>query len=120
MAQTSISKTTINLKGIAGKHSFPSADMMDQGKSSDAEPNIAQKNVLTYLRVNLRSYCGTRKVRQSTECEGFPLGNLNTTGSRREFTLAEARSWIRTYRKDKLKPAGAEAVTIAVSNFKGS
>lgn len=49
----------------------------------------------------------------------LPVGKLNDSGSRREFTLAEVRSWIREYKKDRLRPAGAEAVTIAIGNFKG-
>jgi chromosome partitioning protein len=49
----------------------------------------------------------------------LPAGKLNESGSRREFTLAETRAWIKEYRKDKLRPAGAEAVTISIGNFKG-
>lgn len=49
----------------------------------------------------------------------LPTGKLNSSGSRREFTLAEARTWAREYRKDRLRPSGAEAVTIAIGNFKG-
>ena len=39
--------------------------------------------------------------------------------SRREFTLAEARQWVRSYRASELRPAGSEAVTLVVTNFKG-
>lgn len=49
----------------------------------------------------------------------LPAGKLNASGSRREFTLAEVRAWAREYRKDKLRPPGAEAVTISIGNFKG-
>jgi len=49
----------------------------------------------------------------------LPSGRLNAAGSRREFSLAEARTWIRGYRRDSLRPAGAETVTIAIGNFKG-
>ena len=49
----------------------------------------------------------------------LPTGRLNDAGSRREFSLAEARTWIREYRKEWLRPAGGEAVTIAIGNFKG-
>jgi chromosome partitioning protein len=49
----------------------------------------------------------------------LPPGKLNEAGSRREFTLVEARSWIREYRKDRLRPASCEAVTISIGNFKG-
>lgn len=49
----------------------------------------------------------------------LPAGRLNDAGSRREFSLAEARTWIREYRKEWLRPPGGEAVTIAIGNFKG-
>jgi len=49
----------------------------------------------------------------------LPGGTLNQTGSRREFTLKEARELIRAYRASALRPAGKRAVTIAVGNFKG-
>jgi len=49
----------------------------------------------------------------------LPAGTLNEVGNRRQFTLAEVRTWVREYRKDSLRPAGAEAVTISIANFKG-
>ncbi|KTT15428.1 AAA family ATPase [Pseudacidovorax intermedius] len=49
----------------------------------------------------------------------LPSGRLNPSGSRREFTLAEARQWVREYRKDRLRPEGGEAITISIGNFKG-
>ena len=49
----------------------------------------------------------------------LPAGTLNSVGNRREFTLSEVRTWVREYRKESLRPAGAEAVTIAIANFKG-
>jgi chromosome partitioning protein len=51
--------------------------------------------------------------------EDLPPGQLNEKGSRREFSLSEARSWVRALRSDFLKPVGKAAVTIAVGNFKG-
>ncbi|GCL65533.1 AAA family ATPase [Pseudaquabacterium pictum] len=49
----------------------------------------------------------------------LPAGTLNDTGNRRQFSLAEVRAWVRAYRSDSLRPAGAEAVTISIANFKG-
>ena len=49
----------------------------------------------------------------------LPQGALNEVGNRRQFTLAEVRTWVREYRKDSLRPAGAEAVTVSIANFKG-
>jgi len=49
----------------------------------------------------------------------LPPGRVTPSGSRREFTLAEARQWTRAYRRTMMRPAGARAVTISVGNFKG-
>jgi flagellar biosynthesis protein FlhG len=49
----------------------------------------------------------------------LPHGALNEVGNRRQFTLAEVRTWVREYRKESLRPAGAEAVTVSIANFKG-
>ena len=49
----------------------------------------------------------------------LPPGGLNTAGTRREFQLTEVRQWTRALRGSRLRPAGAEAITIAVANFKG-
>jgi len=49
----------------------------------------------------------------------LPVGKINEGGNRREFTLEEALPWIREYRAKQLRPKGAEAVCIAVANFKG-
>lgn len=49
----------------------------------------------------------------------LPAGGLNASGTRREFSLEDVRKWARELRTARLRPAGAEAVTIAVANFKG-
>lgn len=49
----------------------------------------------------------------------LPSGTLNATGSRREFSLLHARTWVKAYRSEFLRPSGKRAITIAVGNFKG-
>ena len=49
----------------------------------------------------------------------LPTGAINKSGNRREFTLQETQTWVREYRARRLRPAGAEAICIAVANFKG-
>jgi ATPases involved in chromosome partitioning len=49
----------------------------------------------------------------------LPMGKLSPSGAKREFTLAEARQWVRAARGDELRPEGAAAATIAIGNFKG-
>jgi chromosome partitioning protein len=51
--------------------------------------------------------------------DDLPSGTLNATGSRREFSLLHARTWVKAYRSEFLRPSGKRAITIAVGNFKG-
>jgi chromosome partitioning protein len=114
-----IKNPSINLKDIADQAAV-SAEMMDQVRTAMLNPT-SRKSELSIHLSQLATYCGVEKgsiIHRMLKGD-LPVGNLNTTGSRREFTLAEARDWIRSYRKDKLRPDGAEAVTIAISNFKG-
>ncbi|HIH2745230.1 TPA: ParA family protein [Burkholderia lata] len=54
-----------------------------------------------------------------TKDDHLPKGQINESGNRREFSLAEVHAWVREYRAEFLRPAGADAVCIAVANFKG-
>lgn len=49
----------------------------------------------------------------------LPYTAAGADGRRKSFTLEQVRAWAKEVRKEKLKPAGAEAVTVAVANFKG-
>jgi chromosome partitioning protein len=119
MAQGKIRRAAINLKDVADQAQL-SADMMEQVRAAMLNPTSRKKELSIHLS-QLAAYCGVEKgsVMHRMAKGDLPQGNLNTTGSRREFTLSEARMWIRAYRKDKLRPAGAEAITITVANFKG-
>lgn len=80
-----------------------------------------QKTAPTLSASSLASLCGIDKGQLAYRVGkgDLPPGTLNATGSRREFSLPEARAWTRAYRSARLKPAGGRAVTIAVGNFKG-
>jgi chromosome partitioning protein len=62
-----------------------------------------------------------RQVDYRAKKEGgaLPAGRMNATGTRREFLLSETRAWARELRSGKIRPAGGEAITVAVANFKG-
>ena len=49
----------------------------------------------------------------------LPPGGLNSAGTRREFSLSDVRAWTRGLRTGRMRPPGAEAITVAVANFKG-
>lgn len=69
----------------------------------------------------LAALCGIDKGQVSYRLskDDLPTGHMNATGSRREFTLTEARQWVASYRADNLRPEGKRAVTISIGNFKG-
>jgi len=94
--------------------------MMGEIRSAMLAPT-ARKTPPVFNLSQLATMCGIEKGSLSHRMGrgDLPAGRLNAAGSRREFSLAEARSWIREYRRDSLRPAGAEAVTIAIGNFKG-
>ena len=83
----------------------------------------AAKNAPRFSSAQMAALVGldTRQVDYRAKKEGstLPSGTMNASGSRREFLLSEARQWTREIRADRLRPEGAEAIVIAVANFKG-
>jgi chromosome partitioning protein len=94
--------------------------MMGQIRAAMLAPT-ARKSPPVYNLSQLASMCGVEKGSLSHRMArgDLPSGRLNEAGSRREFSLAESRTWIREYRKEFLRPNGAEAVTLGIGNFKG-
>jgi len=94
--------------------------MMNEIRSAMLAPT-ARKAAPVFNLSQVAAMCGLEKGSFSHRLArgDLPAGRLNEAGSRREFTLAETREWIREYRAEHLRPKGAEAVTIAVGNFKG-
>lgn len=94
--------------------------MMGQIREAMLNPT-SRKASPTFNLSQLAAMCGIEKGSLSHRLSrgDMPEGRKNESGNRREFNLAEARTWIREYRKDRLRPEGAEAVTISIGNFKG-
>ena len=109
----------ITLTGIADQAERAVA-MMKEIRSAMLAPT-ARKTPPIFNLSQLAAMCGIEKGSLSHRMGrgDLPAGRLNASGSRREFSLAESRCWIREYRRDNLRPPGAEAVTIAIGNFKG-
>jgi chromosome partitioning protein len=74
-----------------------------------------------YTTAQVALLCGVDKahVNYRVTKGDLPSGKLTPTGGKREFTLAEARTWAKAYRPEKMRPAGQRAVCISVANFKG-
>lgn len=81
----------------------------------------AVKIAPVFSMTQLSALCGIDKGQLSYRITkgDLPSGTLNATGSRREFSLPDARSWVKAYRFDFLRPETKRAITIAVGNFKG-
>lgn len=94
--------------------------MMGEIRTAMLAPT-ARKSAPVYNLSQLAAMVGIEKGSLSHRITrgDLPAGRLNDAGSRREFSLAEARTWIREYRKEWLRPPGGEAVTLAIGNFKG-
>ena len=74
-----------------------------------------------FSTAQIAALCGVDKahVNYRLTKNDLPSGKLTPSGGKREFTLVEARQWARTYRAEKMRPAGQKALCIAVANFKG-
>ncbi|WP_295526337.1 AAA family ATPase [uncultured Pseudacidovorax sp.] len=109
----------ISLSDIAAQ-AERAVSMMEQIRSAMLAPT-ARKEAPLFSLSQLASLLEMEKgsISHRLGKGDLPAGRLNASGSRREFTLAEARQWVREYRKDRLRPEGAEAVTISIGNFKG-
>lgn len=94
--------------------------MVNQIRSRMLAPS-ANKNPPVFSLTQLASLCGIDKgqVAYRISKGDLPAGQLNDKGSRREFSLQEARVWVQQYRASYLRPDGARAITLAVGNFKG-
>jgi len=74
-----------------------------------------------YSASQIAALCGVDKphVNYRIGKGDLPSGRLTPSGGKREFTLAEARQWTRSYRHEKMRPPGQRAICVAVANFKG-
>lgn len=94
--------------------------MVEQIRSRLLAPE-ARKIAPTYSTAQLAGLCGVDKahVAYRISKDDLPAGRLTPSGGKRNFELSELRTWTRTYRADKMRPAGKQAIVIAVGNFKG-
>ena len=94
--------------------------MVNQIRSRMLAPS-AVKSAPVFSITQLASLCGVDKgqVTYRVSKGDLPGGHLNDKGTRREFSLADARVWVQSYRSGNRRPEGARAVTLAVGNFKG-
>lgn len=82
---------------------------------------MAKKTPPTISSTDLCELCRIEKhaLTYRLSKEDLPQGTVLAAGRRREFALSDAQQWVRAYRGNSLRPAGAPACTIALGNFKG-
>jgi len=80
-----------------------------------AAPTFSADQVATMCEATSRGSFAHRVASR----KDMPSGTLVSNGRKRIFELAETRQWVRDYRKEMLRPEGAEAITISIANFKG-
>jgi len=80
----------------------------------------ARKRPPTFSTNQVASICGLEKSQMDYRIKkgDLPIGDTEG-GHRRKFSLTEARTWAKFERKKFMRPMEAEAITIAVANFKG-
>ena len=94
--------------------------LMSEVRSALLAPG-RRKTAPTFNATQLAALCEVdrNQVVYRLSKNDLPTGAINKSGNRREFTLQETQTWVREYRSRRLRPAGAEAICIAVANFKG-
>ena len=112
-------RPVINMARIASL-ATRAGSMIEQIRTRLLAPE-ARKTAPTFSTAQLATLCGVDKahVAYRISKEDLPSGRLTPTGGKRIFELSELQTWARTYRADKMRPAGKKAITIAVGNFKG-
>lgn len=94
--------------------------VMQSARTSMLAPE-SKKSPPTFNSGRLAELCGLEmnQIQYLAKKGDLPSGSKEGT-SRREWTLAEAREWVRSIKTDSLRdPKRSAATTITVANFKG-
>lgn len=80
----------------------------------------ARKRPPTFSTNQVATVCGLEKAQMDYRVKkgDLPIGVMEN-GHRRKFNLEDTRTWARSIRSKYMRPEQAEAITIAVANFKG-
>jgi chromosome partitioning protein len=96
------------------------AAVVSQVRASMLAPE-ARKSPPRFNSAQLAELCGIEKTRLQYLAKKGELPSGNQEGaSRREWTLVEAREWVRTIKSESLRdPTVAAGAVITIANFKG-
>jgi chromosome partitioning protein len=81
---------------------------------------LTRKDAPSFSTAQMASFQNltVKQVHYRAKTGEVPAGTMSES-TRRVFSLTDVRSWSRALRSEKLRPEGAEAVTIVAANFKG-
>lgn len=118
MTGTSSKDSRVSLDDLINSSNRVSA-VIESVRSTMLAPD-ARKKAPTFTTSQVAAICGIEKaaIDYRIKKADLPTGQMDD-GRRRKFSLADTRSWAQAYRPKSLKPSSAEAITIAVANFKG-
>ena len=94
------------------------AAMMSTIRATMLSP-ASVKTAPTVSAAQLAGLCGVDKSRIAYRLTRGDLPEGTMAGNRREWTMADARTWVKAFRTPHLRPAQAAGTTITVANFKG-
>lgn len=94
------------------------AAMMSQIRATMLSPSSV-KTAPTVSAAQLAGLCGVDKSRIAYRLTRGDLPEGTMSGNRREWSMADARTWVKAFRTPHLRPAQAAGTTITVANFKG-
>lgn len=93
--------------------------VIESVRSTMLAPN-ARKRAPTFTTNQVATICSLEKAQMDYRIKkgDLPTGDMEH-GHRRRFSLSDTRVWAKNVRSRHMRPASAEAITIAVANFKG-
>jgi len=95
--------------------------ILDKVRSAMLAPN-SKKGVPSFTPAQLGALVNLepRQIDYRAKKGGaLPSGRQLASGRRREFDLTDVQQWTKQLRTNRQRPAGTDAITIAVANFKG-
>lgn len=82
-------------------------------------PPLASKSAPAVSAAQLATLCDVDKSRISYRLTRGDLPPGQMIGNRREWSMEDARVWIRELRSPQLRPTQAAGITLTIANFKG-
>ncbi|WP_198321081.1 AAA family ATPase [Azohydromonas aeria] len=82
-------------------------------------PPAAQKTAPSLSAAQLAQLCHVDKSKIAYRLTRGDLPAGQMQGNRREWSMGDARQWIREFRAAHMRPEGAAGTTLTVANFKG-